>query len=231
MRFVWWYLVRLLFFQCIPAGRHSDSIPDSRRVRLCSRLPCGSYGAGSPTAVVACSRELVSCGNGGTVVEWIPARPCEFSLHFLDHFTCAPSCSYCAFFRRESILIIVFPGRILISLGFSDLPRARAPLCDHGLWMFDNRDISNNNKGARYVMTSDFIFTFYGACTTCIISHENIVYWYEYIPSTTVRFVPARGSNYSSRAQIELPRPPSPTPPRRSPLFFAPGPQFLFLLF
>ena len=33
-----------------------------------------SYGAGSPTAVV-CSRELVSCGNGGlyAVVEWIPA--------------------------------------------------------------------------------------------------------------------------------------------------------------
>ena len=50
---------------CIPAGRHSDSIPDSRRVRVCSRLPSGSYGAGSPTAVV-CSREVVSCGNGGT---------------------------------------------------------------------------------------------------------------------------------------------------------------------
>ena len=34
----------------MPAG-HSDSTPDSRRVRLRSRLPCGSYGAGSPTAV------------------------------------------------------------------------------------------------------------------------------------------------------------------------------------
>ena len=50
----------------MPAGRHSDSTPDSGRVRLCARLPCGSYGAGSPTAVV-CSRELVSCGNGGTL--------------------------------------------------------------------------------------------------------------------------------------------------------------------
>ena len=48
----------------MPAGRHSDSTPDSRRVRLYSRLPCGSYGAGVPTAVV-CSRELVSCGDGG----------------------------------------------------------------------------------------------------------------------------------------------------------------------
>ena len=27
----------------MPAGRHFDSTPDSRRVRLCSRLPCGSY--------------------------------------------------------------------------------------------------------------------------------------------------------------------------------------------
>ena len=64
--FVWCSLVRLLFFHCMPAGRHSDSTPDSRRVRLYSRLPCGSYGAGSPTAVV-CSRELVGCGNGGTL--------------------------------------------------------------------------------------------------------------------------------------------------------------------
>ena len=46
-------------------GRLSDSIPDSKRVRLRIRLPCGSYGAGSPTAVV-CGRNLVSCGNGGT---------------------------------------------------------------------------------------------------------------------------------------------------------------------
>ena len=50
----------------MPASRHSDSTTDSRRVRLCSRLPCGSYIAGSPTAVV-CSRELVCCGNGGTL--------------------------------------------------------------------------------------------------------------------------------------------------------------------
>ena len=61
-----WFLVRLLLFHCIPAGRHSDSTPDSRRVRLCSRLPCGSYGAGSPTVVV-CSRESVGCGNGGNL--------------------------------------------------------------------------------------------------------------------------------------------------------------------
>ena len=53
-------------FHCMPAVRHSDSTPDSRHVSPCSRLPCGSYGAGSPTAVV-CSRELVSCGDGGTL--------------------------------------------------------------------------------------------------------------------------------------------------------------------
>ena len=63
---VWWFLVRLLLFHCMPAGRHSDSTRDRRRVRLCSRLPCGPYGAGIPTAVVR-SRELVSCGNGGTL--------------------------------------------------------------------------------------------------------------------------------------------------------------------
>ena len=63
--FVSWFLVRLLLFHCISTGRHSDSTPDSRLVRLSSRLPCGSYGEDSPTAVL-CSRELVSCGNGGT---------------------------------------------------------------------------------------------------------------------------------------------------------------------
>ena len=63
---VLWFLVPLLLFHCMPAGRHCDSTPDSRGVRLYSRLPCGSYGAGSPTAVV-CSRELVSCGDGGTL--------------------------------------------------------------------------------------------------------------------------------------------------------------------
>ena len=61
-----WFLVRLFLFHYMPAGLHSDGTPDSRRVRLCSRLPCGSYGSDSPTAVV-CSREFVSCGNGGTV--------------------------------------------------------------------------------------------------------------------------------------------------------------------
>ena len=64
--FVLVFFVRLLLIHCMPAGRHSDSTLRSSRVRLCSRLPCGSCGAGSPTAVV-CSRELVSCGNGGTL--------------------------------------------------------------------------------------------------------------------------------------------------------------------
>ena len=31
---------------------------------------------------------------------------------------------------------MVFPGRILISFVFSDLSRAPAPLCDHGLYRF-----------------------------------------------------------------------------------------------
>ena len=83
----------------MPVGRHSDSTPDSRRVRLCSRLPCGSHGAGSRTAVV-CSRELVSCGNGGTlcrvVVEWIPVGHVS-SVCTLDHFTCCAPSSYRAF--------------------------------------------------------------------------------------------------------------------------------------
>ena len=37
-----------------------------RRVRLCSRLPCGLYGAGSPTTGV-CSRELGSYATWGTL--------------------------------------------------------------------------------------------------------------------------------------------------------------------
>ena len=61
-------------------------------------ITCGSYSAGSPTAVL-CSRELVSCGNGEThaVVEWIPAA-CGFSLHIatLDFFPFAPFFVSCA---------------------------------------------------------------------------------------------------------------------------------------
>ena len=59
-------LARLLLFHCMTAGRHSDSTPDSGSVRLCSRLTCDSYGAGSPNAVF-CSRELVSFKNVGTI--------------------------------------------------------------------------------------------------------------------------------------------------------------------
>ena len=38
--------------------------------------------------------------------------------------------------RPESV---VFARGILISFGFSDLPRAPAPSCDHGLQMFDTK--------------------------------------------------------------------------------------------
>ena len=114
-----WYLFGGFWFDCLfhcmPAGRHSDSTPDSRRVRLLySRLPCGSYGAGSPIAVV-CSRDLVCCGNGGTpCCSWVDARGHMSSVCTLDLFTCAPPSVSCVF-RRESV---VFPGRILISIGF-----------------------------------------------------------------------------------------------------------------
>ena len=113
----------------MPACRHSDSTPDSRRVRLCSRLPCGSYGAGSPTAVV-CGRELGSCMEKlYSVVEWILAA--NFCLHIGSFHLCAFFVS-CVFGRESA----VFPERILISFVFSDVPRAPAPLCDHGLWIF-----------------------------------------------------------------------------------------------
>ena len=62
------------------------------------------------------------------VVEWI-TRGHVSSVCTFDLFTCAPFSVSCVL-RRESV---VFPGRILISLDFSDLPRAPAPLCDHGL--------------------------------------------------------------------------------------------------
>ena len=47
------------------------------------------------------------------------------SVCILDLFTCAPLSVSCVF-RRESV---VFPGRILISLGFSDLPIYLRDLC------------------------------------------------------------------------------------------------------
>ena len=46
-----------MFICCLPADGHSESTPDSWRVRLYSRLPHGSYGAGCPAAEVR-SREL-----------------------------------------------------------------------------------------------------------------------------------------------------------------------------
>ena len=50
----------LLFFHCMPAGCDSDSTPDSsRRVRLCSRQPCGAYGAVQTATAVVSRRELV----------------------------------------------------------------------------------------------------------------------------------------------------------------------------
>ena len=118
----------------MPAGRHFDSFlkTKSRRVCLCSRFPCGLYGAGSPAAVVF-SRELVICGNGDTMPllsEY--TRPCVSSLHIGSLPLCAFFVS--CLFRRESVL---FPGRISILLGFSEPSCAPAPLCDHGLLMFD----------------------------------------------------------------------------------------------
>ena len=53
-------------------------------------------------------------------------RPCEFSLHFDPFHLWTFFVSFV--FRLESV---VFPRRILISFGFSGLPRAPAPLCDH----------------------------------------------------------------------------------------------------
>ena len=75
MIFVRWFLVRLLFFHCMPADRHSDSTPERRRVRLCARLPYGSYGAGSSTAVVCSAASWIVVGTGElyAVVEWITA--------------------------------------------------------------------------------------------------------------------------------------------------------------
>ena len=94
-------------------------------------LSSGTHRArGSPTAVV-CSRELVSCGDGGTLCcSWVDTRGHVSSVCTFDLFACAPFSVSCVF-RRESV---VFPWRILISLGFSNLPRAPAPLCDHGLY-------------------------------------------------------------------------------------------------
>ena len=55
-------------------------------------------------------------------------RSCEFGLHIGSFHLCALLVS--CVFRRKSV---VFSGRLSISCGFSDIPRAPAPLCDHGL--------------------------------------------------------------------------------------------------
>ena len=138
---VLWFLVPLLLLHCMPAGRHSNSTPDSRRVCLYSRLPCGSYGAGSLTSVV-CSRELVSCGNVGTLCcSGVDTRGHVSSVYTLDLFTCAPFSVSCVFRREISCVFsqesVVFPGQFFFSFGFSDLPRAPGLFCDHGLRMFD----------------------------------------------------------------------------------------------
>ena len=53
--FVWWVLVRFLFFRCLSASL--DSTPDLRAcVSPCSRLPCVSYGAGSTPDSKCCSQ-------------------------------------------------------------------------------------------------------------------------------------------------------------------------------
>ena len=67
--FVWcFFLVRLLFFHCLSAGRHSDSTPDSRRVPLSVHdyRAFRTVQAALQTAIaVVSSHELVSCGTGG----------------------------------------------------------------------------------------------------------------------------------------------------------------------
>ena len=63
------------------------------------------------------------------VVEWIHAAMWVQFAHWTFSLV-VRLFPYRAFFMWESV---VFPGRILISHGFSDLPRAPAPLCDHGL--------------------------------------------------------------------------------------------------
>ena len=68
------FLVRLLFFHCMPAGHHPDSTPDSRQA--CSsvltittvRAVRTVQTAPQTATAVVCSRELVSRGNGGTML-------------------------------------------------------------------------------------------------------------------------------------------------------------------
>ena len=126
------YTRELPYFRCMPAARHRDSTPDSRRVCLCSWLPWGSYGAGSPTAVVF-SRELVSCGNGGTLSRsWVYTRGHVSSVCTLGLFTCAPS-SY------RGIIVRLKAGKrskfrtYFYFIWLSDFPGTPAHLSYHGL--------------------------------------------------------------------------------------------------
>ena len=166
--FVWWFLVRLLFIHCMPAGRHSDSTPDSRRVRLFSRLPCGSYGAGSPTAVV-CSGELVSFWERGNSMPYSSGypRPCGFSLHTGSfHMRAFVSCV----FRREKSSIT--RRRILISFGFSGLPRA-----PHLCVTTDSRCLTRVNVRQPQKTTSKYVGMFHALYKyiICYLSGRQIL--------------------------------------------------------
>ena len=104
-----------------------DSIPLVLPVLICKQqlgwADTASYDIIVNSSTIQYSfRRVCLQGRGGCPLG------CEVSLHI-------GSCHLCAFFvscvfRRESV---VFPGRIFISISFSDLPRAPAPLCDHGL--------------------------------------------------------------------------------------------------
>ena len=113
--FVWWFLVRLLLFHRISAGRHSGSTLDSRRVPLCVHDYRAFRTVQAPlqtaTAVVS-THELVSCGNGGSsyaVVEWIPAATLTQFAQTISFRVCTFFVS-CVFRWQGVVLPSYIPG-------------------------------------------------------------------------------------------------------------------------
>ena len=124
----------IALFSLHVGGSHSDSTPDRRRVPLCVHdyRAFRTVQAALQTATAVVSKhELVSCGTGGTLCcRWVDTRGHVSSVCALISFQCAPSSRVFLGGNASSQPNFDF-------LWFSDLPRAPAPLCDHGLGFGD----------------------------------------------------------------------------------------------
>ena len=119
----------------MPARCHSESAPDSRRVPLCDldyRAPRTVQAALQTATAAVSSHELVSCGNGGTMLllSGYPRPCCYFSLRI----------DFVSLVRLLRLVCIggkaqqCFPSEFVFYNVFRiSLRRAPEPLCNYTL--------------------------------------------------------------------------------------------------